>query len=199
MHGQKIIVFFITPVSGVLIFQIIAYQRRRGRAVMTVGDVGGRYFCKRRNDCLDAIFITNNPQPVPDTVIGHEIIFRFIHLDCGDPVIQPFLGTVCQKYGFGVHHGHSYVALAIILLIRPRQLVFPDPASQIILNRGTGHDAGLDMVVPGQFIDVETILFILEKNTLVQQFLKIFPARLVDGLAAGVDIGSKRDLGLGDP
>ncbi len=98
--------------------------------------------------------LLNDPDPVSDAVLGDEAAGRRIFLHCPDDFPKHRVRAVSQEDGACLHVAHVHMADSVLFLVRPGVLMLLDDACIVVVNGGTGHDAGLAPALHGQLVEI---------------------------------------------
>ena len=133
-----------------------------------------------------------------DSVIGGEIIFRFVFGNAGNQAVELIPGPVGGEHrpylgAEGVHMRHPVAHFR-----RPRQFVFLHQALLVGVHRSHGDKTGLHMIAHGLAINVEAVACIPCEYAGVDETVEIFPAFGVHGGIVCIDFRAKIDLGSVD-
>ena len=95
-----------------------------------------------------------------------------------DDIRKDWIGSVCQKNRSCLRTADIHMPNTVLFFLRSRIFMFFDYLMQIIINRYTRSNARLCSAVHGQFVQIITFLFILNKNALgnlpIQHFFCFF-------------------------
>ena len=95
-----------------------------------------------------------------------------------DDIRKDRIGSVCHKNRSGLRTADIDMPNTVLFFLRSRIFMFFDYLMQIIINRYTSSNARLCSAVHGQFVQIITFLFILNKNALgnlpIQHFFCFF-------------------------
>src|SRR5215217_1175894 len=139
-HREKPVVFLVSPVPGVGGTALLPRPPGAGGAVMTVGYIRRRHGLEDVNQCS---IVGDSPDGVPDTVGSGKVVQRLGSQYGSGQLVDPVLSPIRQKYRLGMGIQSQDVPGAIVLLVRPRLLVFANDVVLIIIYVNATHYANL--------------------------------------------------------
>ena len=121
---------------------------------------------KRRDGCelidqrVNRCRVVNDPHPMAHPVIGHKIDGGVHLFDLIRQRRNGFLMPISQKNRTGIGIAGIHVTNAVLLFIRPGQLVLFDRSVQIFIDGGAGDNARLAVSVHRQFVKIQARGFV---------------------------------------
>ncbi len=196
--GLEKIVAFLTGVSGILGLAVVVDSGSGGAAVVAVGDVEGIDLLEGLFDFPDEGVVVDDPDGVYETVGAGEIVKRLFGPNPVEETIEHLVVAVGEEDRAGVGIGGGDVVGAIVFLVPAGELVLLDQVLLVFLDRGPGHEAGLDVSSHLLLIDIEAGLRFLDEDAPFDQFLEALGGLFVDFAVIVVELGREIDFGLGD-
>jgi hypothetical protein len=193
-HRQKVIVGLVSGMTGPFLAAFGLDVGRRRAAVVPISHVQVRHLLRKQpGQAVHLAGLGDDPQRVPYPVLGHEVHLGGAPGELLDGGVDLGSSPVGQKHRPGIGADDIHVTGPFLLLVRPGVLVLFDQVPLVLLHRGAGHQAHLEVIAHALLVQVVAGVLVADHQPLVHEALQVLGAVFEDldvvGIQSAVQLG----------